>query len=197
MENKELLRQVNELGLPLFEAENQSNVNKTLSEVAKSNDIRLWEGFPVLLANLNEHGQFDLNSVYGELKNNGERKRFLELFLYALSFYKFNNYKFNWADKFYKKLTPKEKQLYKQSLSSLKTDQNVAVGHKLLDNDRARNMFENYFNLLNKQTVAYDSRQQELSLEYALSQVFSPKQKELFLKKLRGGKLTKTEREYF
>ena len=113
MENKELLRQVNELGLPLFEAENQSNVNKTLSEVAKSNDIRLWEGFPVLLANLNEHGQFDLNSVYSELKNNEERKRFLELFLYALSFYKFNNYKFNWADKFYKKLTPKEKQLYK------------------------------------------------------------------------------------
>jgi hypothetical protein len=36
-----------------------------------------------------------------------------------------------------------------------------------------------------------------LGLEYALSQVFSPKQKELFLKKLRGEKLTKTEKEYF
>jgi hypothetical protein len=36
-----------------------------------------------------------------------------------------------------------------------------------------------------------------LSLEYSLSQVFSPKQKELFLKKLKREKLTKTEKEYF
>ena len=35
-----------------------------------------------------------------------------------------------------------------------------------------------------------------LDLEYALSQVFSPKQKELFLKKLKGEKLSKTEKEY-
>ncbi len=38
---------------------------------------------------------------------------------------------------------------------------------------------------------------QELSLEYALSQVFSPKQKELFKKKLEGLPLTKTEQEYY
>ncbi len=38
---------------------------------------------------------------------------------------------------------------------------------------------------------------QELGLEHALVQVFSPKQKDLFLKKLKGEKLTKTEREYF
>jgi hypothetical protein len=38
---------------------------------------------------------------------------------------------------------------------------------------------------------------EELGVEYALSQVFSPKQKELFLKKLKGEKLTKTEKEYF
>jgi hypothetical protein len=37
----------------------------------------------------------------------------------------------------------------------------------------------------------------EFDLEYALSQVFSKKQKELFLKKLKGEKMTKTEREYF
>jgi len=37
----------------------------------------------------------------------------------------------------------------------------------------------------------------EFDLEYALSQVFSKKQKELFMKKLKGEKLTKTEREYF
>jgi hypothetical protein len=36
-----------------------------------------------------------------------------------------------------------------------------------------------------------------MGLEYAMSQVFSPKQKELFLKKLKGNILTKTEKEYF
>jgi len=40
-------------------------------------------------------------------------------------------------------------------------------------------------------------KHEELSLEYALSQLFSPKQKELFQKKLKGELLTKTEKEYF
>ena len=34
-------------------------------------------------------------------------------------------------------------------------------------------------------------------MEYALSQLFSPKQKELFKKKLEGTPLTKTEQEYY
>jgi hypothetical protein len=37
----------------------------------------------------------------------------------------------------------------------------------------------------------------EFSFEYALSQIFSPKQKELFKKKLDGLPLTKTEQEYY
>ena len=40
-------------------------------------------------------------------------------------------------------------------------------------------------------------KHEELSLEYSLSQLFSPKQKELFKKKLKGDLLTKTEKEYF
>jgi len=38
---------------------------------------------------------------------------------------------------------------------------------------------------------------EEFSLEYALSQVFSTKQKELFKKKLEGLPFTKTENEYY
>ena len=34
-------------------------------------------------------------------------------------------------------------------------------------------------------------------LEYSLSQLFTQRQKELVLKKFRGEKLTKTEKEYF
>ena len=37
----------------------------------------------------------------------------------------------------------------------------------------------------------------KFDLEYSLSQVFSKKQKELFMKKLKREKMTKTEREYY
>ncbi len=37
----------------------------------------------------------------------------------------------------------------------------------------------------------------EFDLEFALAQVLSPKQRDLFLKRLKGEKMTKTEREYF
>ncbi|MDD2736833.1 MAG: hypothetical protein PHF56_23100 [Desulfuromonadaceae bacterium] len=37
----------------------------------------------------------------------------------------------------------------------------------------------------------------EYSLAFALSQMFSPKQKELFKKRLQGLPLTKTEQEYY
>jgi len=41
------------------------------------------------------------------------------------------------------------------------------------------------------------SVREELGLEYSLSQIFSPSQKEIILKKLRREKLSKTEIEYF
>ncbi len=37
----------------------------------------------------------------------------------------------------------------------------------------------------------------EFDMEYSLSQMFSKKQKELFMKRLKGEKMTKTEREYY
>ena len=58
-------------------------------------------------------------------------------------------------------------------------------------------LFELYF----EQKIEKDRRRkdkyQEFSMEYALSQIFSPKQKELFNKKLEGSPLTKTEKEYY
>lgn len=41
------------------------------------------------------------------------------------------------------------------------------------------------------------SAKQASDLEYALSQIFSAKQKQLVLKKFQGEKLSKTEKEYF
>ncbi len=57
-------------------------------------------------------------------------------------------------------------------------------------------MFNRYLQGGESEVKDLNARQEELDLEYALSQVFSPKQKELFFKKLKGEKLTKTEKEY-
>lgn len=62
---------------------------------------------------------------------------------------------------------------------------------------RLKTVFNNYFNQAQNKLNELLLVKDELSLEYSLSQVFSPKQKELFLKKLKREKLTKTEREYF
>jgi len=66
-----------------------------------------------------------------------------------------------------------------------------------MSGQRLKTTFNNYF--LKKRSSLQDllSTKEELGLEQALSQVFSPKQKELFLKKLKSEKLTKTEKEYF
>ena len=58
-------------------------------------------------------------------------------------------------------------------------------------------MFSNYFEQDAEKTRQLKEKHGELSLEYALSQLFSPKQKELFQKKLKGELFTKTEKEYF
>ena len=67
-----------------------------------------------------------------------------------------------------------------------------------LDPERLKGLFELYF----EQSVADKSHHRkekydEYSLAFALSQMFSPKQKELFKKRLVAVPLTKTEQEYY
>ena len=50
MVEKRLLDNVRRLGLPLMESDKGFDVNQALAEVVQSKDVRLWEGFPVLLA---------------------------------------------------------------------------------------------------------------------------------------------------
>jgi len=71
------------------------------------------------------------------------------------------------------------------------------VGKKRFIPDRLFEIFNNYFKKDAEKTKQLKEKYEELSLEYALSQVFSPKQKQLFKKKLKGEPLNKTEREYY
>jgi len=59
------------------------------------------------------------------------------------------------------------------------------------------NTFKNYFKHAELNFKDYVNMKDDFELEYSLSKLFSNKQKELFMKKLKGEKMTKTEREYF
>jgi hypothetical protein len=85
----------------------------------------------------------------------------------------------------------------KELRTFLSNNNEVQVGDRRCDPVRLKQAFNNYFERDVERTRHLKERHEELSLEYALSQLFSPKQKELFKKKLNGEMLTKTEKEYF
>jgi nitrogenase molybdenum-iron protein alpha/beta subunit len=70
--------------------------------------------------------------------------------------------KFSWAGRL-----PKDDRRYGLFLEKLKKSKEVKVCGALLSPERLKNAFNNYF-------------KEDFGVEYALSQVFSPKQKELF-----------------
>lgn len=197
MENNELLKRVGALGFALLGVEENQNANLTLAEMVKAKDLRLWEGFPVVLANSAEKGLFSYEGVNQFLQNPSDKLSFDSLMVMSLAVYKFFNLKFPWADVLYKSLAQDKENEFAVFLEKLKDNANLNVAGTEMSAERLKTVFENYFRQSKTTLNELLSAKDELGLEYALSQVFSPKQKELFLKKLRGEKLTKTEKEYF
>ncbi|MCX5715483.1 MAG: hypothetical protein NTV07_01205 [Candidatus Omnitrophica bacterium] len=197
MVSKDLARKLNLLGFPLFEAKSDEDLNKTLAEVVESRDPRLLEAFPVLLANGLKNGTFEYKTAAAYLKNRTDRDDFSSLLVMSAALYKVMGLKFSWAEEFYKSLPPGKNREYNSLLSRLKAGGNFKVGRYTMSGERLKSAFANYFNPPQSGLDGLLALKTEYGLEYALSQVFSPKQKELFLKKLKGEKLSKTEKEYF
>ncbi len=197
MKNDNLLKRISGLGFPLFEAEEDKKVNLTLADMVKTKDLRLWEGFPVVLANSAEKGLFDYKRANLYLKEPVDKSYMAELLMLSLALYKFFNLKFTWTDELYKSLAGVSKKESEKFLDSLKNSDELQVGNYRMSTHRLKAVFTNYFSQSQARLSELVSVKNELGLEYALSQVFSPKQKELFFKKLKKEKLTKTEKEYF
>lgn len=197
MKNDNLLKRVSALGFNLFDVEEDQNANLTLADMVKSRDLRLWEGFPVVLAHSAEKGLFNYDKVVWYFKKPFDKSYFSSLVAMSLAVYKFFNLKFSWADAFYKSLSEEVKKEVKEFLEKLKKNDDLHVANCEMSAQRLKSVFKNYFAQSQPKLKELLSVRDELSLEYSLSQVFSPKQKELFLKKLRREKLSKTEKEYF
>ncbi len=197
MVKKELLKNLNRLGFPLMEPEEDFDVNKTLAEVVKSKDTRLWEGFPVLLANTAREYYFDYEGVLKYLTKKESRENFHSLLVLSLALYKYYHLSFFWSKQLKKKVSGQYVNDLKKLRNLLAHDDVVTFGNKRFSSSRLKETFQNYFEQDVEKTKQLKEKHEELSLEYALSQLFSPKQKELFRKKLEGEPLSKTEREYF
>ncbi len=196
MKKTTLLKNLKELGFPLFEREKSLDVNETLAEVVKSRESRMWEGFPVLLANILERALFDHKKVQIHLKGNIEIKYLHNLIIMSLALYKHLKLKFSYVDKLYDSVYFDEN-LIKKFLRCFNEKKDLTDTGRQLSSIRVINTFKNYYKWSELDFKEYDKMKDEFDLEYALSQVFSIKQKELFMKKLKGEKMTKTEREYF
>lgn len=198
MEKENLLKRLATLGFPLLGVEKDEEANSTLADLVESHDRRLWEGFPVVLANAAEKGLFDYNEVEGRLKAPSDKVNLALLTEFSLALYKTLGLKFSWMGKLHALFNSEDmKQAYGKYLAVFKGNQEVALWNNSMSTQRARAVFDNYFRKTQAHLDDLLSVKEVMGVEYSLSQVFSPKQKELFLKKLRNEKLTKTEKEYF
>jgi len=197
MVEKELFDNLSRLGFPLVETEQEFDANATLAEVVKSNDARLWEGFPVLLANAGRGYTFSYDQVMAYLGSTKKQESFHYLLLLSLALYEYFHLSFSWTSDVSKKLSGKYAVLLKEWKKALAHDRAVEFQNKRFPASRLKEVFLNYFEKDVERTQHSRKKNEELSLEFALSQVFSPKQKELFKKKLNGEVLSKTEREYY
>ncbi len=195
--NKRLIEKVMALGFPLFEEEKTEDANSVLAEVVKSKDIRMWEGFPVLLAKTVEKKIFDFNLVEKQLKKSSDKSTLHSLTSMSLALYEDMNTKFAWQKELYKPLSLNKMKI-NELVEKFRKREEFKVSDKLLSSDRLISIFQNYYKQEESAKLTeLIATKEEFDLEYAMSQIFAPKQKELFLKKLRGEKMTKTEKEYY
>lgn len=195
MNKKKLFKDLSVLGLPLMEVEDPVDVNATLVQVVKSENVRLWEGFPLLLTNCSQLGLFDYTAVMGGLRDRKEKETFKQLVLLSLAFYKSVKVEFFWANLLLKKAGFTKTEFERAYKNFMKKDVKGLYGG--VSRERMEVVFQNYYKGQKEDLNNLSVTKGKFNLEYSLSQVFSPKQRELFFKKLKREKLTKTEKEYY
>ncbi|MBZ0166498.1 MAG: hypothetical protein K8I00_06795, partial [Candidatus Omnitrophica bacterium] len=100
-------------------------------------------------------------------------------------------------NKAFHELTAPDAAAQKALRRALAQDTNIPLAGEVLAAQRVKNSFESYLSYKNMQQEKLSAKFKEMSMEYALSQIFPAKQKELFKKRLNREKMTKTEREYY
>jgi len=201
MRREDLIFNLGRLGYALVRPETRKvkdhEVLELLDELAESEDPRLVEGFPVVLANCAQKGlNLNFKTLLSRHNPDSHKQQALEKLLLLSSTLLAQQ--------------GLDKPINLESLSkSLKAKYGdllagdvVDLGNKVsLSNERLRNTLKRYVADLSTSKSTRDrakNRQlRSFRLNYYLSTLFAPKQKELLLKKYHGEPLNKTEQEYF
>jgi len=201
MKREDLVFNLGRLGYSLVTPDVQEvgedQVVELLAELVDSKDLRLVEGFPVVLANCAQRGMnLDFAALLAKHKPRSRKRQALEKLLLASS------------DLLTRQGLEKPEGLEKVSASlkakygDLLAADLLTLGRKVsLSTERLRNALRRYSANLetsrSRRKREKDKQRRAFQLNFYLSTLFSPKQKELVLKKLNGEPLNKTEQEYF
>ena len=201
MKREDLILNLGRFGYTLLQIETpiakESEVLKLLNELADSDDPRLAEGFPVVVANCAQKDlKLNFKSLLSRNKSGSSKQKALEKLLLLSS-----NLLAQQGLKQPKELESLSKSL-KAKYGDLLEGDVVELGNKVsLSTERLRSTLKRYAADLSTSKLTRDkakSRQhRSFQLNYYLSTLFAPKQKELVLKKYLGEHLNKTEQEYF
>lgn len=201
MNKEELIIALGELGYRLFTPEKERLNNKkvldVLDELSGSENLRLIEGFPVVLANCAHRGiKLDISGLLSRYGRRSQRRADLEKLIMASS------------DLLAQEGLEKPEGL-DASMGTLRMNYGDLLQEEVLDlskgrsisTERLRNALRRYAVELEKsESVRQRDQRKQLrsfQLDLHLSTLFPPKQKEVILKKLRGEPLSKTEKEYY
>lgn len=192
MNNRKLTDSMNKYGYTLMDNENIEENKQLLEGIANSSEHRIVEGFPVVFYNMiNAGGIFckDIASSSEELRElihiafacfNVEGKA------YMLGRFKRNG-----------DCLIDEKKI-KELINQFKKKYTLRVHGLEISSERIINTFRLYINEReSKQIIEHLDSREEMELHQALNELFPRKQKEILLKKFKGEKLNKTEKEYY
>ena len=197
MPPKNFYERLNMLGYPMLEGTPQQSANETLVDVAKSKDIRLWEGFPVMLANSIDKQWFNYLDMQKLAKSKMLMSRLDSLIILSLALYKLLNISSPQIDEFEKWYKPQARHEFHDYWVNLINNEDLMLSNKKMSSERVINAFKSYFVEKQLRLMELLSEKDSYDLQYALSKIFPSGQKNLIMKKLRGEKLTKIEKEYF
>jgi hypothetical protein len=201
MKKEDLIVSLGNLGYPILSKDkkkiNKSEIIDILDALLDLDEPRLIEGFPVILAYCAHRGSIlDLETLLLKHQENSQKRRNLEkLLLLSSELLNLENLQLpSGLENIAKSLKTK----YGDLLSSEALDLGSGIS---LSIERLRNILKRYTSNLETQKSeeekAVDRQRKSFQLNLHLSTLFSPKQKELVLKKYHGEPLTKTEQEYY
>ena len=172
MTDQKLLNSLSKLGFSMFEPSEEPDVNETLAAVVKSKDTRLWEAFPVLLANASESYQFTTELVVKHLDTKVQENCLHRLVLLSGALFSLYHLSFSWWNKLKKGFLEADKTLVKSWKQDLANNHTIKWDDTAFDPERMKGLFELYFEKKAEKDRRRKEKYEELSLEYALSQVF-------------------------